>query len=246
MNTTLIRNLTTAAALGLLALMGCDDSSEPASDGSASTSTPDSGSATPDSGSATSLADAGTLIDSGASNGMDSGTTTGASDSGAAGGETDSGMTSSASDSGMGSTDGGPFGAPPGCASGRTWTPSMGNNERMQPGANCLTCHTGRNRLAVGGTVYTFGHETTLCEAESSVQGAVVRLTDSNNRTVMLQVNSVGNFYSAEQLTPPFTNVRVEYMGRVNAMNSTAPTGACNSCHTQDGATGAPGRIVVP
>jgi hypothetical protein len=38
----------------------------------------------------------------------------------------------------------------------------------------------------------------------------------------------------------------VTYMGRERAMVTMQTSGDCNSCHTQNGANAAPGRIVLP
>jgi hypothetical protein len=43
----------------------------------------------------------------------------------------------------------------------------------------------------------------------------------------------------------PYT-VEVRYQGRVRAMTTPQSTGDCNSCHTEQGAKGAPGRIMLP
>jgi hypothetical protein len=39
---------------------------------------------------------------------------------------------------------------------------------------------------------------------------------------------------------------KVTYMGRERAMVAAQTSGDCNSCHTQNGANSAPGRILLP
>jgi hypothetical protein len=41
-------------------------------------------------------------------------------------------------------------------------------------------------------------------------------------------------------------HAKVRQGGRERAMNAPQMVGDCNSCHTQTGQNGAPGRIVVP
>jgi hypothetical protein len=55
-----------------------------------------------------------------------------------------------------------------------------------------------------------------------------------------------GNFFFPIDARPPFSGITVRYQGRERRMFSSAPTGDCNSCHTQTGRNGAPGRIVLP
>ncbi|MGD0679831.1 MAG: hypothetical protein ABSC94_30975 [Polyangiaceae bacterium] len=38
----------------------------------------------------------------------------------------------------------------------------------------------------------------------------------------------------------------ITYNGKTAAMTTPQMTGDCNSCHTEQGANGAPGRIVLP
>jgi hypothetical protein len=40
--------------------------------------------------------------------------------------------------------------------------------------------------------------------------------------------------------------VKVTYKGKESKMMMQAPSGDCNSCHTQNGEQGAAGRIVLP
>jgi mono/diheme cytochrome c family protein len=57
--------------------------------------------------------------------------------------------------------------------------------------------------------------------------------------------NGAGNFYSLQSVTPPLS-AKVTYGGAVRQMTAAATSGDCNTCHTQNGANGAPGRIKTP
>ena len=70
-------------------------------------------------------------------------------------------------------------------------------------------------------------------------------IVDANNRTTTLTPNAAGNFYSTTTITPPYT-AKVTYQGRERIMPVPQTNGACNSCHTQNGTNGAPGRITLP
>ncbi|MCA9601680.1 MAG: hypothetical protein KC417_06640 [Myxococcales bacterium] len=160
-------------------------------------------------------------------------------------------------DAGDGATtanlDGGaadPFAAPAQCSSGQFWTNGNEGSSRMNPGRACIACHTtkvGAPKLAIAGTVFPTAHEPDTCFAPAS-QGAQIHITDANGQTVTLQANSAGNFGMFEGPSPlavPYT-AKVEFNGRTRSMRHTQTSGDCNSCHTQSGANGAPGRILLP
>jgi hypothetical protein len=94
----------------------------------------------------------------------------------------------------------------------------------MAPGQDCLECHTGgeANRWTAAGTW---------------VRGARITVTDANGKTVPMRGNDVGNFYTAESLTPPLT---VSVDGRTMPADALQTTlwpaaknnyGGCNLCH---------------
>ena len=136
------------------------------------------------------------------------------------------------------------FSGPPTCTSGQTYTGSEGGT--MRPGEACISCHqaNGGPRFTVGGTVYPTGHEPDDCVASASA-GAVVTVTDSTGVTASFTANGNGNFYGNATLTFPITAV-VSFGGKTRAMTTAVPSGDCNSCHTETGANGAPGRIALP
>lgn len=141
----------------------------------------------------------------------------------------------------------GPFDGPAVCTSGRRWTGGDDGSELMHPGRACIACHTRSDdddapRFRIAGTVYPTGHEPNDCFGATS---AVVEVTNANGGVLTLPINSAGNFFTT--LAVPFPiRVAVLANGKRRSMGASPPVGDCNSCHTQDGANGAPGRIVLP
>jgi cytochrome c553 len=146
----------------------------------------------------------------------------------------------------------GPFDGPPVCTSGMTWTGGNAESPLMHPGGACITCHLrsgdaaprsgGAPRFAVGGTVYPTGHEPTDCFGATS---ATVEVSDASGHVTALPVNPAGNFFTSVVIPFPI-HVAVVAGGKRRSMSASPPSGDCNSCHTQDGANGAPGRIALP
>jgi hypothetical protein len=136
--------------------------------------------------------------------------------------------------------------SPPTCTSGITWFLGDLGTDLMHPGRACIDCHTSKHKgpsLTVAGTVYPTTHEPDDCDGTSS--GISVIITDAGGHTVTLQPNSVGNFRSSTALQMPYT-AKVVNGSRTRSMLTPQTTGDCNSCHTQNGANSAPGRIVAP
>ena len=77
--------------------------------------------------------------------------------------------------------------------------------------------------------------------------GAIVEITDFDGATFSLETNTAGNFMLliTERVVFPI-RARVIANGEIRAMRGTVASGDCNTCHTQDGASLAPGRIVLP
>ncbi|MCA9493367.1 MAG: hypothetical protein KC621_25725 [Myxococcales bacterium] len=133
------------------------------------------------------------------------------------------------------------------CVSGTTWTGGDRESPLMHPGMDCIACHTSRNEgpnLIVAGTVYSRLHEPDDCNGRS---GIVVEITGDDGQVFEATTNPAGNFflYAGTALVTPYT-ARVLVDGVEAARMIGAQTeGSCGSCHTVDGAEGAPGRIVV-
>lgn len=79
--------------------------------------------------------------------------------------------------------------------------------------------------------------------------GAQVSILDaSGNVRLTLPVGQNGNFSLRDgrgTLANPFT-AKITAGGRERSMTTPQTSGDCNSCHTADGAEGAPGRILLP
>ena len=57
--------------------------------------------------------------------------------------------------------------------------------------------------------------------------------------------NAAGNFFYAGTVSFPI-HAKVTFQGRERIMTAAQSSGNCNNCHTQNGANGAPGRIILP
>jgi hypothetical protein len=133
----------------------------------------------------------------------------------------------------------------PTCTSGITWFLGNVGTDLMHPGQACINCHSMHNAptFTFAGTVYPSTHEPDDCNGLGS--GWQVIITDAAGKTITLTPNLVGSFRSSEAFTPPYT-AQVVANGRTREMFDPQVSGDCNSCHTQNGANNAPGRIVAP
>jgi cytochrome c553 len=139
-----------------------------------------------------------------------------------------------------------PFATASVCTSGSYWRD--GEGPKMRPGEACVSCHAREEdapRFNVGGTVYPTGHEPNLCEGVKDVR---VELTDANGVVHTYETNDAGNFSNHEeaQVAMPYTAKLVASDGRTRSMLTPQTSGDCNTCHTEAGTQGAPGRIVMP
>ena len=139
------------------------------------------------------------------------------------------------------------FSGSPTCTSGAYWTGGTGST--MRPGEACIACHSlGEGpAFAIAGTAYPSGHEYNDCDG-TAAQGAIVTVTDSTNVSRSFTVNSAGNFYGAASAGWPVFPItaKITFGGKTRAMSGAVTTGDCNTCHTLNGANGAPGRIALP
>lgn len=168
------------------------------------------------------------------------------------------GNSAGGSDAGAGSdatdtTGDDPLNADPTCTSGTKWKNGDRGSSSMHPGGACITCHD-KNADApeffFAGTVYPTGHEPNDCNAKVP-SGLKVQMVDANGKVIVsATVNSVGNFYATSRAgtsIPKGAKMQVVTAdGKTRTMDDTPKNGDCNSCHTQDGANDAPGRITVP
>jgi hypothetical protein len=132
------------------------------------------------------------------------------------------------------------------CTSNTRWLNGYKGSDRMRPGHACVQCHLAERegpRLTVAGTVYPSAHEPDDC---NGLAGRVlVVIKDATGRVVQLPINGAGNFHHKEPLSPPLEAKLVDGTREI-AMKLAVPTGDCNSCHTESGTSGAPGRIFLP
>jgi hypothetical protein len=134
-----------------------------------------------------------------------------------------------------------PYNTPLVCTSGNTSPPSEGTN--MAPGRACGGCHGS----VFAGTVYPTAHEPNNCRgANGTTTAAKVVITDANGKIYQLPVSTGGNFIATMRgVALPYT-VKVVAGAKERAMASKTSVGDCNSCHTTNGSSGAPGRVMLP
>lgn len=130
------------------------------------------------------------------------------------------------------------------CAtSGTRWTGANSGSNQMNPGMACVACHTSGGQgphFQIAGTVYTVNDADT-CDGVSSI---AVEIIGADGIGVTATTNGAGNFSIDSGVKFPYT-ARVIRNGKANTMSTKQSTGDCNSCHTQTGNTGAPGRILA-
>jgi hypothetical protein len=144
-----------------------------------------------------------------------------------------------------------PYAAPPTCSSGGFWPGNFTGASWMMPGAACINCH--KNYLAVAplftvaGTVYPTAHEPDKCYGVPASVAAKVIITDANgNDLPPIRVANRGNFGEIlPGLALPY-RARIVVGDEERVMQTPQTNGDCNACHTQAGAQGARGRIIVP
>jgi len=138
-------------------------------------------------------------------------------------------------------------GCAPICTSGTTWTGGNHESPLMNPGAACIQCHAADEgpAFSIAGTLYPTVHEPDLCNGASGASGAQVVITGADGQTLTLAPNEAGNFYAETAVALPYA-ARVVTAAGERAMSERQTSGDCNTCHTQNGASGAPGRIMLP
>jgi hypothetical protein len=140
-----------------------------------------------------------------------------------------------------------PFSGPSVCTSGKSWTGGDKGSSSMHPGVACIACHSKSSeppQFAAAGTVYPTGHEPDNCNSVLAAPATVV-IVDATKKVFNLTVNSVGNFSVPGTIAKPYT-AKIVYEGRERIMTASQTNGDCNSCHTQAGASLAPGRLLLP
>lgn len=148
-----------------------------------------------------------------------------------------------------GTPDAGP--APTTCMSGSFWANGDHGSSDMNPGLACKTCHATKaffKQYPFSGTVYPSLHEQDRCNARPP-SGTKIEIIDKNGNVAitMNPSGTSGNFHSSllASVTMPYT-ARITANGRTSTMTTPQTNGDCNSCHTEQGKSGALGRIVWP
>lgn len=159
----------------------------------------------------------------------------------------DSGITEDAA-----GVDAAVYNTPEVCTSGVTWTLGNTKSALMNPGLACDSCHVlggsaSGYEFDVAGTVYPTAHEPDLCDGTAT---PTIEITDAMGTLHTLTVNAAGNFYNFDYLgvgaIPTPYKVKVVSGSASRAMLTPLTTGDCNSCHTEQGAQAAPGRVMAP
>ncbi len=144
-----------------------------------------------------------------------------------------------------------PYDASPTCSSGGYWTAIDSGSPWMNPGLACIKCHRQSPnfspQFSVAGTVFATAHEPDKCFGVSLATGAQIVITDANGQELSpIRVVSGGNFGAIlSGLSLPY-RAKVVVGDRERVMLTPQTNGDCNACHTQAGAQGARGRIIVP
>jgi len=138
------------------------------------------------------------------------------------------------------------------CASGIYWTLGNKESEDMNPGMACLACHLIRANepeklYTFSGTVFPSQHEKDLC-TDALPGPAKVEIHDADGGVFTLSPSAVsGNFHSRSGLVVALPYTARVYRGVAYAEMTTPQTvGDCNTCHSEQGANQAYGRIVQP
>lgn len=135
------------------------------------------------------------------------------------------------------------------CTSNVRWTKGSQGSPQMHPGNACIACHKSNNRapqFTIAGTIYPTLHEPADCNGlDGARSGVQVVITDRAGEVTTLQPNVAGNFYSMSAIALPFRATIVSG-NKKRDMVSAQSSGDCNSCHTENGTAGAPGRVMTP
>lgn len=144
-----------------------------------------------------------------------------------------------------------PYDAPAACSSGNYWTAIDSGSPWMNPGKACIKCHrqypSFAPQFSVAGTVFPTAHEPDTCFGVPLATGAQVVIIDANGQELApIRVVSGGNFGAIlPGLALPY-RAKVVVGETERIMLTPQTSGDCNGCHTQSGAQGAQGRVIVP
>jgi len=130
------------------------------------------------------------------------------------------------------------------CKSGMQWS-GHGESGEMDPGGQCVSCHSRGEGpdYSVAGTVFPAYDSADNCYG---VEGVHVEVTDANGKAHTTTTNRAGNFWFREAIPTPYSTRIFTDAGDEISMVAQQTAADCNSCHTQNGANLAPGRIITP
>lgn len=142
-------------------------------------------------------------------------------------------------------------GAPTTCASNVFYNQLLEPpGELMNPGLSCPTCHAANQLFYVAftyaGTVMPGLHEKNTCKSPPTADGGIVEIAALDGGVFwQWEVNSSGNFRTLDAGPSPYV-ARLYRGGMVKQNQTTHTSGDCNTCHTEQGANGAAGRLTFP
>ena len=131
------------------------------------------------------------------------------------------------------------------CPGGVKWLlGDLIHTDLMEPGLACNQCHAKKGPIfAFAGTVYPGFHTVDTC---NGVNGITVEITGADGQVIKMNTNLAGNFRTNSQVKMPYTARVVDSSGKERKMYDPQTDGDCNTCHTEKGTNGAPGRIRAP
>lgn len=135
--------------------------------------------------------------------------------------------------------------APAECSTDSTWQGGDEESPLMHPGGDCIGCHAQGGegpKFSIAGTVMAGSADDTDCNGTA---GVTVEITGADGQVLELATNSAGNFYSTKTVATPYS-AKIKKGGAERAMSAAQTETNCASCHTADGANGAPGRVLAP
>src|SRR6186713_3683691 len=131
------------------------------------------------------------------------------------------------------------------CTTNAVWNGGNEESPLMHPGGDCIGCHDQEGEgpgYSVAGTVMGAYDEPTDCYG---IEDVTVRVTDASGDVHEAVTNAAGNFFFGGDVPGPYT-AEIERDGVVRAMVTPQTDGNCANCHTEVGASSAPGWILVP
>ena len=112
------------------------------------------------------------------------------------------------------------------------------NGPWMYPGSDCLACHSEKGTAPdrVWSVAGTTANLALGAGPAPELAGATVSFVDAAGKTHAMTSNGAGNFYTAESVVFPLSDVTIAREGQPpRVMPMPAQSGSCNACHTAQG-----------